>query len=154
MAEIKTKKGEVVVIDDEDFERASVFNWWIDSQGYVRTKKSIDGASRVIKLHRFLLGVADPSIYVDHISGDKKDNRKGNLRLCVQAQNTRNAKVKASSATQIKGVRWKPRNKKYEAKICIDRKAKYLGLYDTAEEAHEVYCLWADMLHREFARHA
>jgi hypothetical protein len=37
------------------------------------------------------------------------------------------------------GVVWRERNKKYEARIQVQGTYKYLGLFDTAEEAHAAY---------------
>ena len=86
-----------------------------------------------------------PELEIDHINGDKFDNRFDNLRQATRSQNRYNTGVRKDSRTGVKGVEYIPRLNNYRAVICIEGVKRRLGHYDTAEEAGEVY--------REFAKH-
>jgi hypothetical protein len=96
---------------------------------------------RDYKAHRlaFLLVTgAWPVGQVDHINGDKADNRWSNLRdvrPSVNRQNLRRAT--AGSKTGLLGAT--PDCGRYRAQIELNGRAQYLGLFDTAEAAHAAY---------------
>lgn len=91
-----------------------------------------------------------PDDEVDHINGDRGDNRIDNLRLATKSENQRNAKTRKDSRTGFKGVRQE--GNKFMARCRVNGKREYLGLYDTAEEAHAAYCAAAERYHGDFAR--
>jgi hypothetical protein len=75
---------------------------------------------------------------IDHINGDRTDNRWSNLRLVTQKQNSANQGLRTNNISGIKGVSWEARSKKWRAQIMKDGKAHYLGAYHTVEEATAV----------------
>jgi hypothetical protein len=89
---------------------------------------------------------------VDHINGNPLDNRRENLRICTQQENSWNQRKRRTNTCGFKGVYWDKGAKKYQAQICKDGKRKYLGLFDCPEKAHEAYCKAAQELHGEFSR--
>ena len=95
-----------------------------------------------------------PSAYIDHINGDTLDNRLSNLREATHQQNLFNRGANKNNTTGYKGVRKTRSGQKYWAEIKIDRKSKYLGVFDSAELAHQAYCAAAAHLHGEFAKAA
>jgi hypothetical protein len=145
-AEIVTKKGESILISAEDVDLVTGVNWHVSKNGYA--KRNCPSAY----LHRILLGASSGQL-VDHKNSDRLDCRRSNLRICGAAGNARNKSMHPSNRTGFKGVYLHSQIGKYVARICADRATRYLGCFDTAEEAHEVYCLAADMLHGEFANH-
>lgn len=90
----------------------------------------------------------DPTVEIDHEDTDQLNNRWLNLREATSGQNKLNTTVKSNSTTGYKGV--KPRGNRFMAIIRIDGQKKYLGTYDTPQEAHEVYMTMAKELHGEF----
>ena len=68
---------------------------------------------------------------IDHINRNKTDNRICNLRNVTHQVNTWNSKHK--------GYYYHKRDKKYMARIALNNKTIYLGLYDTPEEARQAY---------------
>jgi hypothetical protein len=96
-----------------------------------------------------------PTDYViDHIDGDKTNNRLSNLRICTHTENLFNSKLSKDNSTGFKGVTYDSRRIKrpYRACINIDGKKFSLGHFATAEEASEAFNEIAKELHGEFYR--
>ena len=77
------------------------------------------------------LEIDNPKLQIDHIDGNKLNNNINNLRVVNHQQNHFNR-------TTAKGYFIMPNNK-YKACIGTNYKLKYLGLYDTEEEARQAY---------------
>lgn len=111
--------------------------------------------AKSVAAHRVIWAIvhgAWPSTGIDHINGDRADNRIGNLRLANKSENAMNAGVRKSSASGFKGVRKVKNYEKWCARIMVGQKRQYLGYFDTPGEAHAAYCAAAERLHGEFAR--
>lgn len=89
-----------------------------------------------------------PSGQIDHVNGDRADNRIENLRECSHHQNQFNKKGR--SKRFMKGVSLD--NYGYRAKISFSGKSIHIGRFVTEHDAHEAYCLKAKELHGEFSR--
>jgi hypothetical protein len=76
-----------------------------------------------------------PSGEVDHINGDKADNRLENLRDVSRSVNQRNVPLKASNKSGHNGVIWHSASSKWMARITINQVVKYLGVYENIEDA-------------------
>ena len=84
-------------------------------------------------LHRLIMNT--PKGYVtDHINGDKLDNRRENLRICTQHQNSMNTRISKNNKSGVKGVSTTPFGK-YRARIMVNGVEIRLGHYETLEEA-------------------
>jgi hypothetical protein len=91
MAYLLTAKKIRVLLDELDkarFLREVQRSVWISKRGY--PSFTFRGKNRT--LHRFILGVGDSSIIVDHANKNPLDNRRENLRVVTKAQNAWNAK--------------------------------------------------------------
>lgn len=91
-----------------------------------------------------------PDGWIDHANRDGTDNRIANLRVATRAQNNANSIGLRGSASGLKGAyragdRW-------ESKLKVDGRPRYLGVFDTPEEAHEAYMEAAREQWGEFAR--
>ena len=76
---------------------------------------------------------------IDHINGDRLDNRISNLRLVSVAQNMQNLKKSTKNTTGFKGVSFYKAYNKFCAEPKVDGKKYFLGYFDTPEEAHNAY---------------
>jgi hypothetical protein len=116
----------------------------------------IDG--RNYKAHRLawlLVHGAMPIAQIDHVNGNRQDNRILNLREACQRQNSRNQKLRRDSGTGVKGVsKVSGAPGKYQAHIQVDGKRRHLGSFSSSQEAHEAYMAAATEVFGEFARAA
>jgi hypothetical protein len=76
-----------------------------------------------------------PNGQVDHINGDRSDNRICNLRIVDSQQNCRNQKLRKTNATGTMGVYFHKLTGKWTAQIMQSGKRIHLGLFDTKEGA-------------------
>lgn len=72
---------------------------------------------------------------IDHINGDRSDNRIENLRNLAHKDNLRNAKRSSANTSGATGVFWLARLGKWQAGIRVDGKYTYLGVFDDFQEA-------------------
>lgn len=117
---------------------------WIYACAHLYNGKQND---KVVQLHRWIMD-AKPGQVVDHINGDRMDNRRENLRLCTVAQNIRNQKPRASRSG-LKGV-FKKRGR-WQASYTFEGKKIYIGNFSTPEEAARAYDAAAREAFGEFA---
>lgn len=93
-----------------------------------------------------------PSLCIDHINGDRMDNRFSNLRIAEHRQNCANARRSSANTSGLKGVSWSKAAGKWQANVKRDGVNIYLGLFKTREAAHAAYMDAAKQHFGEFAR--
>lgn len=86
-----------------------------------------------------LSGLPVPEL-IDHINGDKTDNRLANLRPSSKRLNAQNvADARSDSTTKVRGVYINKRTGRFVAEIRTVAGKKYLGSYTTIEAASAAY---------------
>lgn len=93
-----------------------------------------------------------PENEIDHKDLNKSNNRWHNLREATCSQNHANKAVQANNSSGFKGVSWN--KKKWRAVLYIAGKQRFLGYFDTPQDAHIAYCNAAKMAYGDFARTA
>ena len=110
------------------------------SNGYVRIKLNKKEKIPAHRLAWLLTYGAFPEGSIDHINGNPLDNRICNLRIANASENGQNQrKPRKDNTSGYLGVYFHTHSNKYMAKIMINNKYKYLGIYTTAEEASKAY---------------
>jgi hypothetical protein len=111
----------------------------VTKDGYVAVKlrQTTIYAHRLVWLmhHGF-----EPEGFIDHINRVKSDNRIENLRVVTNQVNQHNQSlVGRSSRSGILGAHWNSALNKWQSSIKLSGKLTYLGVFDTAKDAHEAY---------------
>lgn len=153
---IYTRNGEAIQIDEEDHEKIRGSVWYIDNTGYPRRGggTTMKGTPRL--LHRIVMDAKAGEI-LDHINGDRTDCRKSNLRLANAVQNARNRRKvnKDNFTSRFKGVtrrKLKDGTFRWLARVKNRGVERYIGLYNTEEEAAQAYNLHAAEVFDKFVR--
>ena len=115
------------IIDIEDVKICSEYKWHIRRSGNNQYAVASLPNNRKIHLHRLVLDYEGKDD-VDHIDHNGLNNRKANLRIISHADNIRNQKINRKGIKRVSSGR-------YQVTITQNYITKYLGTYDTYEEA-------------------
>lgn len=108
------KEKQLFYIDTEDLERVKQYNWiYMPTGGYAYCNELNTS------LHRFILGVEDSDIIVDHISRRTNDNTKSNLRTVTYLENRFNASG-GIGKSGVKGIKWRKDRQKWYTDIRVN----------------------------------
>lgn len=152
-----------IMVDEEDYERIKIYPWGVikcvtSDVLYVKSRRVYPGNPRkYVSLHRFILGIDDPRIFVDHKDGNGLNCQKSNLRIASHRENCQNKGKSKNNTTGFKGVSIKKDGNliTYQASLGINtsgfRKTVYGGRFKTPEEAARKYNELAKIHHGEFA---
>lgn len=136
-----TFSGVAFKIDKDVYDTVKDFCWHSTELNYICTNIN----KRKVYLHRFIMSPTD-NMVIDHINHDTTDNRKCNLRVCTQQENTRN---KSSE-----GVSKRYDTNRWEAYVFMNNKKIHLGYYATKEEALDARKDGEKKYYKEFAYNA
>lgn len=130
--EIITAKGDKVLVDKCDIHRVINISWCLDTRGYVVANIN----KKTTTIHRHILMLDGRENVVDHINGNRLDNRRSNLRVCTANQNAKNTRVKKNNTSGYPGIR-KTKFGKFCVRITVNREYIHVGTCATIEEAIE-----------------
>lgn len=120
---------------------------------YIRVNQKMLLAHRIAWL--MATGEDPEGSVIDHVNGDRLDNRIENLRTATYSQNSANAKRHSRNTSGLKGASKRIKNGKWtgrwQASITYQRRQLHLGEFDTKEEAHAAYLEAARSLQGGFA---
>lgn len=154
VAYVPLTHGREALIDVADVHLVEAWNWHVFSRHYypyaARTTTE-RGVTKTILMHRFLLNAPD-GVQVDHISGDRFDNRRFNLRLATPSQNAINRAIRADNTSGFKGVAFHKPSGKWCAVISMNGVRTHLGSFDTASAASDAYEAASEIMHAEWKR--
>lgn len=152
LKEIKLTNGMFTIVDNEDYDKLVNSNWYY-SNGYAKksVKNESTGKWRYIYLHRLITDVPR-KIQIDHINGNRLDNRRENLRFCTNAENGKNRKISKNNTSKFKGVFFYKKGNSWRSMIRVDGRRIFLGDFGSAEAAYEAYCKASSEFHKNFGR--
>ena len=142
---IPLPSGGCAIVSPEDYTVASRIAWRLSSSGYVIGSRRCENK---LRLHRLITGAAGGQ-FVDHINGNRLDNRRENLRICNNTQNIRNQGKRRGR--MFKGIT-RQQNGLWRAQIMVDRKKCNLGSFIDPQDAARVYDAAAVRFFGEYAR--
>jgi len=155
---IPLTQGQNALVDTEDFNRLSKFNWfaqWAEGSKTFyacRTKviSNIPRKQECIEMHREIMRCT-PKEECDHKNHKGLDNRKFNLRRCNGTQNQGNRGKPKNNTSGFKGVHWHIRDRRWIANIWKYGKSIHVGCFSSAEAAARAYDAAAKKHFGEFA---
>jgi hypothetical protein len=134
---LRNKKGEVIahaIVDAEDYDQLNQRRWSL-SNGYVCGGIGASGKRRSLRMHREIMN-PPADMQVDHINGNRLDNRRSNLRICTQAENNQNRHLfHASSGLRNVYADGDGYYVRFERLVDGKREQVYVGKFRTVEEA-------------------
>jgi uncharacterized protein YdaU (DUF1376 family) len=131
-----------------------LFRWAVSGRGIqkgaIAGSNATDGYKQVrvgfktYRAHRlawFLTHHAWPDGEIDHINGDRADNRLCNLRVVARATNMQNQRRAHNDnhSCGLLGVTWNKQHKRWQSKLQVNKKMHHVGYFETAESAHAAY---------------
>lgn len=148
----------VALVDDEDFERLSEWNWSLfvaggklrrNTYGWLTTNPP---AGLTKYMHHWIIGRPTGGLVTDHVDGNGLNNTRSNLRHITNQQNAWNEHARRGRS-RFKGVSFKGGNRKrpWAAQIRHEGKILLLGCFAEEEEAARAYDEAARILRGEFA---
>ena len=147
MKRIILSQGKYALVDDNDFDWLNQWKWYFDGN---YAKRAI-GRNKKIYMHHLILPISKGQ-QVDHVSLDKLDNRRNNLRISTNSLQQANTRRRSDNKSGFKGVSWNKYMKKYDVRIMMNQKQNFIGLFDDLIEAAKAYDKKAKELYGEFAR--
>ena len=135
---LTTGNGTKILVDAEDLPELLTYCWNVATCGYAYAANWKNNNKR-IAMHRLLMGVTDSNLTVDHINGDKLDNRKSNLRVCTLAQNHSNKGKGKTNTSGYKGVTLHKQTNTWCAKIYVNGRSICIGYYKDKVRAAIAY---------------
>jgi hypothetical protein len=154
---IPLTKGQFAIVNAEDFEELARYKWYASKKGrtfYAERAGKTSGAKTkhsIVLMHRQILDEPAGKC-ADHINHNGLDNRRANLRIVTQEQNTWNKRKKHGNySSRYKGVIWYKRSSKWKARIIYRGKDIFIGYFDDEESAAKAYDAKAQELFGEYA---
>ena len=92
--------------------------------------------------------------YIDHIDGNRLNNRIENLRACTATENLCNSKTRSDNISGTKGVGWFKPKQKRRARLNFNKKDYHIGYFEHKDDAINAIIEARPKIHRDFARHA
>lgn len=172
MKEIRLTKGLFALVDDEDYEWLSQYNWHVSpTTNTVYAKRNLKITeinnplikSAYVMMHQQIMikhGLMNGKPFVDHKDHNGLNNQKSNLRPCTRLQNSWNKTPQINGKSAYLGVRIRKGKEgndlpideyPFQAFITVKKKKIDLGVYVTEEEAAKAYNVAAKRYFKNFA---
>ena len=151
--EINLTKGKVAIVDDEDFEWLSKYNWYLNCKGYATRSGLVkDGVrkGKTIFMHREILDIPQ-GLFGDHIDMNPLNNQRSNLRIVNKQQNNANRTTRKDSSKKYKGVWLNPDGNVYMGRLTLNGKRYYSKRFKDIKLAALAY---NDLAIKHFGEHA
>lgn len=146
MIKLLLGKGKIATIDKCD-EHLTQYRWHCDQYGYVMCRPHFEGRKYIAFLHNAIMGKYLDGRQIDHINGDRLDNRRSNLRVVTQKQNNQNLrghreKTFSSNYLGVHRRVHQGRNRQYiywVATMTINKKKVFLGQFKKEKDAAKAH---------------
>lgn len=145
MKTINLTKGMVALVDDEDYEYLTHWNWQVmccKGYYYAMRNENVSGHHKTILMHRVIVGAISGQL-VDHKDHCTLNNQRRNLRKADKSKNAGNSIMDKRNTSGRKGVYWNRKTNKWIAQICLNGNRKYIGSFESIDLAARAYDMMA-----------
>jgi hypothetical protein len=139
--EVILSNGRKTIVDEKNYFQVIYNGPWhykATGKGYAFHWKGKGKNRKAEYLHHFIRDLVGFVGKVDHRDLDGLNNTEENLRPATKSQNAMNSKLYSNNSSGVRGVHEDKKAKKFRAYIRKNGKLKWLGSFDTKEEAAEV----------------
>ena len=129
--------GRVKSLPNKTHKESKILKNTLNKYGYHKLHLFKDKKTKFTTVHRMVMlsFVGESKLAIDHVDGNKQNNRLDNLRYCTNRENCNfYYKNKKSSSKYVNVHYWEQRNK-WVARITINKKLILIGCYNTEDEA-------------------
>lgn len=130
IARIPLTRGLWTVVDLSDMVLVSGKNWHANGGGYANRREG----SEMVFMHHLILP-RKQGFDVDHIDGDKRNNRRSNLRYATRSENKANHPEYFRTKAKHAGVSWDSQRQKWMVTITLHKKTLRLGRFSDLKHA-------------------
>lgn len=154
MTELHTSKGQVIFVSPGDHQWLGKWKWKLLHNGYVGRQIYVGGGRknkkvRIIRMHHLIMPKIN-GLDIDHINGNRADNRRENLRYCTRAENLWNSRKNPVGASGYRGV-YEYHPGRFQCHIMANGRRIVRNGFSSAEDAAAARDLLAVQLHGDFA---
>lgn len=121
---------------------------YTDKRGY--TYVSINGKRTYMHRAVYFYFYGETDLEIDHINRNKLDNRIENLRAATRLENAKNLPIKVNNTSGVCGVNWNKKDKKWHARIWINKKRVFIGGFELIEDAIKARQEYEDLIYKNF----
>jgi hypothetical protein len=151
MRQIGLTRGQVALVDDEDFDSLSKHRWYaLKTKNSFYAVRSVGNPTTLVLMHREVLPVGRGYV-IDHINSNTLDNRRANLRSATHRQNMAHRLKRKPGTSKFKGVYYCTTKKKWVASIRSEGRMKRLGCFKDETDAAKAYDTSAVSIFGDFA---
>jgi hypothetical protein len=136
LAYVTLTRGHEAVIDAADAADVGRYNWHVHG-GYAARTERRDGQTIRVRLHNHLMRPGR-GLVVDHIKGDRLDNRRANLRVVTPLVNNLNRRLSRNNTSGYRGVSRCPRCGRWRLQLTVRGRYKHVGCFD--DKHHAAHC--------------
>jgi hypothetical protein len=123
----------------------------LQKNGYVYV--NIDCKPKLAHRIIFMMQKGYLPTFLDHIDGNRSNNKIENLRPATNSQNKWNAKIRNDNSSGIKGITWEKKRNKWRASCNKNGKRHDAGFFDSLEDAKKAIQILRSSIHGNFAKH-
>lgn len=131
--------GDTMLIDEIDLPKLNGYSPMKSTQGYAFIRPGTQEERKSVLIHRLLMDFPESPFHVDHINGNKLDNRRQNLRVVTVGENLANSKTFNTNSSGYRGVSFSKKQQQWHAQITHNFRKIHLGYFGSKEAAASAY---------------
>jgi len=148
---IKLAKGVYTLVDPEDYERLSAYDWYLYEVSKWTCYAARFEGKKIVYMHREITKAPAGKV-VHHKDSNGLNNTKSNLEIITLAENNMHCrKRRRPTSSKYKGICFSRSRRKWQGQIAYNGTHKFLGYFENEEDAARAYDEAAKIYHGKYA---